>query len=186
MTELTEYASTEHFNNIRQLGAELQQRIGGLTEMLVAVDQALANMGLLLNISQPASDGKLGIRWWSDGHGKRIPVFVEWKRKRLGNRKFYPVRIKNNIVRRQKWHSGYKVNGKETEKMLHFSVELMRIRGVLVKALANMSRSELAITLNNASTIQCQVAHLKTIGTRIKANNEQWALQKESGLDWKV
>ena len=138
-------------------------------------------MGLLLNISQPACHGKIGLRWWSNGRGRRLPVFVEWKQQQRGLQRFYPVRLDGHVTLKQKRHSGFKVNEKPTEEMLHFAVELLRIRSEIVNALANISRSEKAIMSNNLATVEYQAAHLKDIGRRIGENNDLWERQKEFG-----
>jgi hypothetical protein len=185
MCELTDYPSLEHFNRVKTEGADLIKRVTGMVEMMSKTEYVIASVGLLLNVSQPAADGKLGIRWWSDGRGKRGPVFVEWKRKRMGNRKFYPTKINSRVTQRQKRHSAFKVNEKPTEILLHFCVEAIRIRSILNNAFANISRMECSFVDNNKPTIDFQESKLKELGQMIRKNNERWELEKASGLvDW--
>lgn len=181
MSELTDYPSQEHFELMRDSHTDLIDRVAGLADMLARVDRLIGNMGLMLNVSQPACDGKLGIRWWSDGK-KRRPLFVEWKQQKRGLQRFYPVRIEGRVTKRQKRHSGFAVNAQPTEELLNFSVEMMRIRTVLINGLYSISRIETEITKHNKRTIENQENMLQDIGRRIRENNDAWEEQKKMGL----
>ena len=175
---LADWPGNEHFERLVREGIETGTRIEELGYMLSKVEGAIAEIGRLLNVSQPPVDGKIGIRWWCLSRDKgRVPVFVEWKKN--GKGRFYPVVIKAYVLLKQKKFGAFKVNEEATTELIRFGTELLKIRTSLMHSLANIRRMEVKLISSHKPTLEFQTARIKEVAQEIQANYAKWESERD-------
>jgi hypothetical protein len=142
------------------------------------IDRRLFEVGEALNVTQPHSGGKIGLRWWKNGHGKRMPVLVEWQFGK--DKKLRPERIKTNssklddstryLVRRAKTKGTFKINHDQTVELLEIVVKLMSMRSSLLDGVTRVKKTLSAIKRNQKPVVTWQERRIKSIHEEARQN----------------
>jgi hypothetical protein len=157
---------------------DLTDLLNEVGQIAAEIDRRLFEVGEALNVTQPHSGGKIGLRWWKIGSKKRTPILVEWNFGKDG--KLRPDRIKSSdsklddsthyLVRRAKKKGTFKINHDQTVELLEITVKLMSMRSSLLEGVAKIKRTLIAIRRNQKPVVAWQERRIKSIQEEARQN----------------
>lgn len=166
------FVEKDHLAVLAERQADFISRYSLLFRLLEQVDSTLFLIARLLNVSQPPSNGKIGIVWWKPNGGSvlRVPVFVLWRRHK-GTGKMFPEVIKRNVQRRQRVIGPFARNKTDTTKLLALAVELVAKRALLLRLTGRTASEASRFITMNAVNIGAIELVLNTIKSSLSLSN---------------
>lgn len=187
----------QHFKDAAQDVLNVVSLLTEISELNASIERCLFETGEALNISQPSSGGKIGLRWWKREGGKREPVIVEWKF--LGKSgKLWPDPIGVNrrpkkageaveptdqpkkrekdlasiryLARRAKYKGSFAVNHAQTVELLEILSKLMEMRHSLTASMSRIKQSLASLKREQGQVVIWQEKRLKEINEDIYQN----------------
>ena len=113
-----------------------KDRMNKLEEMLYENHKMIAQVGELLNKSQPASAGKIEVRWWAKNGYEMVamPIIAQWTSDG-------PKELELSKVRKSmRTTFGFTRNLDETDRLLHVLMQLFYDREMLLSYLTEFNR----------------------------------------------
>ena len=186
----------QHFKDAAQNVLNVASLLTEISELNANIERCLFETGEALNISQPSSGGKIGLRWWKREGGKREPVIVEWKF--LGKSgKLWPdpigvarrpkkgVEVESTdqpkkrekdmasiryLARRAKYKGSFAVNHEQTVELLEILSKLMEMRHSLTASMSRIKQSLTSLKREQGQVVIWQRKRVQEINEVIYQN----------------
>ena len=166
------FVEKDHLVALAAREADFVSRYTLLFRLLEQIDSSLFLVARLLNVSQPPSNGKIGIVWWRSNGSSilRTPVFILWRRHRATG-KMFPEIIKQHVQRRQRVIGPFARNKDDTAKLLALAVDLVAKRELLLRLTGRPASEASRFATLNVVNIGVMEPYLDTIKSSLSLSN---------------
>ncbi len=147
-------------------------------ELLIELEERIAQVGKVLRLSQPPADGKVDIRWWTLSRAAhRTPVLVKWVLTRMNR---YKVKQPKRVDVRT--DGSFALNARETKVLVEHAQKLIAERAVMVLRFRDMLRDLARINQRVARELTLSYGLVDAEHTRIVKHLEDAGYVVENHL----